>query len=194
MNSNVNTSVFADTYTLGLEMPHEAAQREALLDRAMGAGRKRKSSEKLRRGRLAAEGLSFVARNNDGGVIGTVRLWNVAANCTRRGQAEALLLGPLAVDPFYNGKGIGSALMNLAIHEATRLEHNAIILVGDADYYKRFGFTAEKTGNLYMPGPFEKARLLALELQDGAIDGMHGVLIATGRKSMQKFIKARKAA
>jgi predicted N-acetyltransferase YhbS len=194
MNSNVQTSVFADTFTLGLEMPHEAAQREALLDRAMGAGRKRKSSEKLRRGRLAATGLSFVARNGDGMVIGTVRLWNVAAQCVRRDHAEALLLGPLAVDPFYAGNGIGSALMNLAIDEARRLEHGAIILVGDADYYKRFGFSAEKTGSLFMPGPFEKSRLLALELQDGAVDGMHGILIATGRKVAPRQIKSQRAA
>lgn len=194
MNSNVQTSVFADTFTLGLEMPHEAAQREALLDRAMGAGRKRKSSEKLRRGRLAATGLSFVARNGDGMVIGTVRLWNVAAQCVRRGQAEALLLGPLAVDPFYAGNGIGSALMKRAIDEARRLEHGAIILVGDADYYKRFGFSAEKTDNLFMPGPFEKSRLLALELQDGAIDGMHGILVATGRKVAQRQVKSQRAA
>ncbi|MGL4488143.1 MAG: GNAT family N-acetyltransferase [Rhizobiaceae bacterium] len=194
MNSNVKTSAFADTYSLGLEMPHEAAQREALLDRAMGPGRKRKSSEKLRRGRLAAEGLSFVARNDDGAVIGTVRLWNVAATCVRRGQAEALLLGPLAVDPFYNGKGIGSALMHSAIGEAKRLEHGAIILVGDAEYYKRFGFTAEKTGDLFMPGPFEKSRLLALELQDGAVDGMRGVLFATGRKVIQRPVKVQRAA
>ena len=194
MNSNVNISVFADTFTLGQEMPHEAAQREALLDRAMGPGRKRKSSEKLRRGRMAAEGLSFVARNGDGMVIGTVRLWNVAARCVRRGQAEALLLGPLAIDPFYAGNGIGSALMNLAIDEAKRLEHGAIILVGDADYYKRFGFSAEKTGNLFMPGPFEKARLLALELQDRAVDGMHGILMASGRKIALKSARLARAA
>jgi predicted N-acetyltransferase YhbS len=194
MNSNIHTSVFAGTFTRGQEMPHEAAQREALLDRAMGPGRKRKSSEKLRRGCMPADGLSFVARNDDGAVIGTVRLWNVAANCVRRGQAQALLLGPLAVDPFYAGNGIGSALMNLALGEAARLEHGAIILVGDADYYKRFGLSAEKTGNLYMPGPFEKARLLALELQEGAVDGMHGILIATGRKVAARTVKERRVA
>lgn len=194
MNSNVETIALADVFSLGQEMPHEAAQREALLDRAMGAARKRKSSEKLRRGRLAAHGLSFVARNGDGGVIGTVRLWNVAANCVRRGQAEALLLGPLAVDPFYAGKGIGSALMKLAIGEADRLEHGAIILVGDADYYRRFGFTAEKTRDLFMPGPFEKSRLLALELRDGAVDGMYGVLVASGVKVSARQIKIGRAA
>jgi predicted N-acetyltransferase YhbS len=194
MNSNIQSKVSTAGFSLGVEMPHEAGQREALLDRAMGPARKRKSSEKLRRGRLAAEGLSFVARDEDGRVIGTVRLWNVAASCVRRGQAEALLLGPLAVDAFHAGKGVGSALMQNAVDEARRLEHAAIILVGDAPYYQRFGFSAEKTGDLYMPGPFEKARLLALELQDGAVEGMHGVIFATGRKYAHRPVKAQRAA
>lgn len=194
MNFNVQTSAVTASFTLGVEMAHESGQREVLLDRAMGVARKRKSSEKLRRGRLAAEGLSFVARDEDGRVIGTVRLWNIAANCVRRGQVEALLLGPLAVDPFHNGKGIGTALMTLAIDEAKRLEHAAIILVGDAAYYQRFGFSAQATGNLYMPGPFEKARLLALALQEGAVEGMHGVIFATGRKSAAGSVGSKRAA
>ena len=193
-NTNVKISDDIAAFSIGEEMPHEAAQREALLDRAMGAARKRKSSEKLRRGRLPAEGLAFVARNSDGGVIGTVRLWNVASPCVRRGQADALLLGPLAVDPFYEGLGIGSKLMNHAIEEATRLEHAAIILVGDAAYYKRFGFTNDKTGDIFMPGPFEKSRLLALELKEGALAGAHGILFATGRKQTQTPRKIARAA
>ena len=193
MSASVS-NLTAASFTLGLEMPHESGQREVLLDRAMGLSRKRKSSEKLRRGRLAAEGLSFVARDEDGRVIGTVRLWNVAAHCLRRDQAAALLLGPLAVDPFHGGKGIGAALMTLAIDEAKRLEHAAIILVGDAAYYQRFGFSAEATGNLYMPGPFEKSRLLALELKDGAVEGMHGVIFATGRKVAARTLRQLRAA
>ena len=72
------------------EAPAEAGAREALLDRAMGAGRKRKPSERLRAGRLPAEGLSLVARDA-GKLVGTVRLWHVKA-----GDRPALLLGPLA--------------------------------------------------------------------------------------------------
>ena len=194
MNSNFQTLATTADYILGQEMPHEAAQREALLDRAMGAARKRKSSEKLRRGRLAAEGLAFVARDDDGRIIGTVRLWNVAANYICRGQADALLLGPLAVDPIFNGQGIGKALMTHAIAEAKRLEHAAVILVGDAAYYERFGFSADQTGELFMPGPFEKARLLALELKAGAVDGMNGVIFATGRKVQAATMRVRNAA
>ncbi len=161
----------------------DIAAREALLDRAMGAGRKRKSSEKLRRGRRASEGLAFVARNEGGAVVGTVRLWDVRLG--DQGGA-ALLLGPLAVDPAVKSAGIGSALMHHAVAEAARLGHRVILLVGDAPYYARFGFSAEKTGRLAMPGPYERDRFLALELAPGALDGARGTLKASGRKAGER--------
>ncbi|MBN9549709.1 MAG: N-acetyltransferase, partial [Alphaproteobacteria bacterium] len=54
--------------------------------------------------------------------------------------------------------------------------------VGDAPYYGRFGFSADRTGTLAMPGPYERHRLLALELKDGALDGAKGTIKATGRR------------
>src|SRR5215467_3233012 len=69
----------AFAFVVSAEIVGDVAAREALLDRAMGPGRKRKSSEKLRRGRKPAEGLAFVARDADGLLVGTVRLWDVAA-------------------------------------------------------------------------------------------------------------------
>lgn len=166
------------TYSIVAEQDTETAAREALLDRAMGPGRRRKSSEKLRRGRKPSEGLALAARNGEGRLIGTVRLWDVAA-----GGRPALLLGPLAVDPAAKSMGVGSALMRRAIEEARRLGHRAILLVGDASYYARFGFSAEKTGKLAMPGPYERHRFLALELVEGVLDGAAGTLQATGRKA-----------
>ncbi|CAM5366697.1 hypothetical protein MAUB1S_06292 [Mycolicibacterium aubagnense] len=165
------------------ETAADIGAREALLDRAMGAGRKRKSSEKLRRGRRPSEGLAFVARNEGGAVVGTVRLWDV-----RLGDhgAAALLLGPLAVDPTAKSAGIGSALMHHAVAEAGRLGHRVILLVGDAPYYARFGFSAEKTGRLAMPGPYERDRFLALELVSGGLDGARGTLKASGRKAGER--------
>ncbi|WP_421929390.1 GNAT family N-acetyltransferase [Neoaquamicrobium sediminum] len=163
-----------------MERADDVAAREALLDCAMGPGRRRKSSEKLRRGRRPSEGLDLVAKDGDGTLIGTVRLWDVRAG---EGGPAALLLGPLAVDPAVKSAGIGSALMRHAIGEAARLGHRAILLVGDAAYYGRFGFSSEKTGKLAMPGPYERERFLALELVDGALDGASGVLKASGRKA-----------
>lgn len=162
------------------EQPADFYAREALLDRAMGPGRRRKSSEKLRRGRRPAEGLAFVAKDAAGSLIGTVRLWNVAAG--ENGPA-ALLLGPLAVDPSLKSAGIGATLMRHAIAEAARLGHGAILLVGDAAYYARFGFSAAATATLSMPGPYERERFLALEVSEGALAGAQGVLKATGRKT-----------
>ena len=49
-------------------------QREALLDRAFGPKRRRKTSERLREGRIPAESLAFAAVNRTGKLIGTVRL------------------------------------------------------------------------------------------------------------------------
>lgn len=182
----------APEFTIEPENAGDVVARERLLDIAMGPNRRKKSSEKLRRGRLPAEGLAFVARDASGHVIGTVRLWNVNAGITPGGKAlPALLLGPLAVDPAHEGKGIGAALMRGAISEARRLGHGAILLVGDAPYYARFGFFADKTATLMMPGPFERSRFLALELEEGWLTGAAGVLVASGRRlSMAPMRKA----
>jgi predicted N-acetyltransferase YhbS len=160
--------------TIRQERASDQAPREALLDRAYGAIRFRKPSQKIRAGRLPAEGLAFVATHR-GRIIGTIRLWAVSA-----GGVPALLLGPLAVHPDYRNRRIGAALMSHAIESAQRLGHPAILLVGDAAYYGRFGFSATATGDLRMPGPFDPARLLALELAPNALNGARGLIAGTG--------------
>jgi len=170
-------------FSIDRENAGDVVARERLLDRVMGEARFRKSSEKLRRGRLPAEGLALVARDADGHVIGTVRLWNVEAGVDADGNpVPALLLGPLAVDCAHEGKGIGGALMRAAITEARGRGHGAVLLVGDPEYYERFGFFADKARHLLMPGPFERRRFLALELKDGWLDGAAGILVASGTR------------
>jgi predicted N-acetyltransferase YhbS len=149
--------------------------REALLDRAMGKARVLKPSERLRRGRLPAAGLALAAHEY-GKLVGTVRLWDVNA-----GGTAALLLGPLAVDPTAQGSGIGTGLMQLAIKRATDLGHGGVILVGDPEYYERFGFTAALTGGLVMPAPVDRRRFLGLELGGKSLATAHGLILPTGR-------------
>jgi predicted N-acetyltransferase YhbS len=180
-------------FTIEPEHAGDLMPRERLLDAAMGADRRKKSSEKLRRGRVPAEGLSLVARDRHSGLIGTVRLWNIHAGITPAGSPlPALLLGPLAVAAEHEGKGIGAALMRASIFEARRLGHGAVLLVGDAPYYERFGFFADKTKTLIMPGPFERSRFLALELEPGWLNGASGMLVACGARQSQ--VQARRAA
>lgn len=161
---------------LGVEAPAEAGAREILLDRAMGPNRKMKASELVREGRRPAAGLSLVARDR-AAIVGSVRLWHVDA-----GGVKALLLGPLAVDPARQGEGIGSRLMRLALDKARRAGHGAVILVGDPEYYARFGFKASLASGLTMPGAVEARRFVALELVPGALAGASGAVIATGAR------------
>ena len=170
-------------FRIDRENPGDVLARERLLDAAMGPNRRKKSSEAIRRDRIPAEGLALVARDEAGHVIGTVRLWNIQAGVSPEGRAvPALLLGPLAVDSAHEGKGIGGALMRAAILEAKKLGHGAILLVGDAPYYERFGFSTDKARTLLMPGPFERHRFLGLELKEGWLAGAAGIIVPTGRK------------
>jgi predicted N-acetyltransferase YhbS len=163
--------------TIRKEMTKDVCGREALLDRAFGDSRFTKAAERLREGRMPACGLSFVAADKNR-VVGTVRLWHISAGPAR----PALLLGPLAVDDAWRGLGIGAALMRRATEAAHQLGHTAVLLVGDAPYYGRFGFSTGKTGALWMPGPYERERLLARELVPGALDGARGLINGTGER------------
>ncbi|WP_421857100.1 GNAT family N-acetyltransferase [Oricola sp.] len=176
-------AVDGEAVTISLERAVDVAARDALLARAMGANWTARTSHRLRACRLPAEGLALAAHDRAGTLVGTVRLWNIAADVDRDGHAvPALILGPLAVDPVRKGGGVGAALMRHAIAQATRLGHAAILLVGDAPYYERFGFSAAATTTLVLPGPVERERFLALELAEGALDGTAGMVVATGRR------------
>jgi predicted N-acetyltransferase YhbS len=157
--------------TVRKERPAEAATRDALLDLAYGPARFAKTSERLREGRRPE--LALVAAEGRR-IVGTVQLWQVSAGPDRL----ALLLGPLAVAPDRRRRGIGSTLVHHALREAARRRYGAVLLVGDAPYYSRFGFSSEKTGALWLPGPYERHRLLGCELKLGALDGARGLISA----------------
>lgn len=159
------------------ETAFDIAARERLLDKAFGKARRRKTSERLREGRLPSEGLAFTAVDDKGKLVGTLRLWDVVAGSAGR----ALMLGPLAVDCRQQGRGIGAALMRHAIAEARLRGHAAIILVGDAPYYQRFGFAHGPVADLHLPGPVDRARFLGVEMIPGALDGAEGLVAGCGR-------------
>ena len=156
------------------ERAADVAMREALLDACFGDNRHGRTCQRLRDGRAPATGLALSAMR-EGKLVGTVRLWHVSA-----GGRPALVLGPLAVDPACRELGIGAALMQQALAAARARGHDAVILLGDAPYYARFGFSADKTGALMLPGPFERDRLLAIEFTDGALEGAEGMIVPTG--------------
>jgi len=161
-------------FAIRAERASDVVAREALLDACFGGNRHARTCQHLRDGRAPAEGLALSAVR-EGRLVGTLRLWHVSA-----GGLPALVLGPLAVDNTCRKLGVGAALMDHALAAAAARGHRAVILLGDAPYYARFGFSADKTGELSLPGPFERDRLLGLELSEGALDSAWGMIAPTG--------------
>jgi predicted N-acetyltransferase YhbS len=181
-NTPVTLLPNAAPFAIRAERASDVVAREALLDACFGVNRHTRTCQRLRDGRAAAEGLALsVVRQ--GRLVGTVRLWHVSA-----GGFPALMLGPLAVDDSCRNLGVGAALMDQALAAATALGHDAVILLGDAPYYARFGFSAAKTGELSLPGPFERDRLLGLELRPGALDAAWGMLAPTGARRAAQLV------
>ena len=164
----------AAPFAIRAERASDVAARERLLDACFGENRHERTCQRLRDGRKPAEGLALSAVIGRQ-LAGSVRLWHVSA-----GGVPALILGPLAVDNAFRKLGIGAALMDHALAAARSRGHSALLLLGDAPYYARFGFSAAKTGELQLPGAFERERLLALELQEGALAGAWGMIVPTG--------------
>jgi predicted N-acetyltransferase YhbS len=177
----------AAPFAIRSERASDAVAREALLDACFGLNRHARTCQRLRHGRAPAEGLALAAIAQ-GRLVGTLRLWHVSAGGTR-----ALVLGPLAVDPSCRKLGVGAALMNHALAAAKGRGHGAVVLLGDAPYYGRLGFSALKTGELSLPGPFERDRLLGLELREGALDGAWGMIAPTGAPAAEKPARRARA-
>ncbi len=194
-NTPVTLIPDAAPFAIRAERASDVVSREALLDACFGDNRHTRTCQRLRDGRAPAEGLALavVRQEGQGRLVGTVRLWHVSA-----GGKPALMLGPLAVDATCRGLGVGAALMDHALAVAKARGHGAVILLGDAPYYARFGFSGLKTGELSLPGPFERDRLLGLELRQGALDGACGTIAPTGALLLEpmaerKAVRARKA-
>jgi predicted N-acetyltransferase YhbS len=169
----------AARFAIRAERASDVMARETLLDACFGANRQARTCQRLRDGRVPAEGLAL-SPVRQGRLVGSLRLWHVSA-----GGVPALVLGPLAVDPSCRKLGIGRALVGQALAAAKARGHGAMLLLGDASYYARFGFSAVKTAELRLPGAFERDRLLGLELRDGALDGAWGMIVATGASGLK---------
>lgn len=156
------------------------AQSEGLLDRAFGIGRRTKTSYRFREGETAVPGLSFglwlPAADDEAEqwLVAVISFWWL-----KIGQPgdDAIMLGPLAVEPVLQGKGLGRKLMQYALEQAEALGHRLVILVGDEPYYAPFGFSRVPDGRLLLPGPVDPARLLFRELEPGAFDGVSGLVL-----------------
>lgn len=154
-------------YHLSQETPDDWWEVEALYDLCFAPGRELLSSYRLRDGVASVARLNHVARDRDGILGGAIRYWPI-----RIGPAHALLLGPVAVHPTRQGEGLGALLIEGSLEAAHVLGWERVLLVGDAPYYRRFGF--ERMEGIVMPPPTNPERVLGRALTEGAWDGISG--------------------
>jgi predicted N-acetyltransferase YhbS len=150
------------------ETQDDALAIERLHERTFGPGRYARTAFRIREGAAHLVDLSFTAR------IGTLLVGSVRLTPIRVGEAKALLLGPLTVEPPFRERGIGRALIERALAEARDKGHRLVLLVGDEPYYGKAGFKRIPKGRARMPGPVDPARLLVAELVEGALAGVSG--------------------
>ncbi|QGX97506.1 N-acetyltransferase [Roseovarius faecimaris] len=156
-------------FELTPETPEDWWEVEALYDLCFAPGREALSSYRLRDDVPPVDGLCVVARDEGGILAGAIRFWPV-----RVGGAEALLLGPVAVHPTYQGEGLGGYLILDSLDRARDGGWARVMLVGDAPYYSRFGF--RRLTDVEMPPPTNPERVLGVALKAGAWDGVSGLV------------------
>ena len=144
------------------ERPGDAALIEPLLDECFGPDRFKKTAYKVREN-IAPQRERLLA---------TIRYWPI----TIGGKTPALLLGPIAVSPRLQGKGIGVGLIRETLQVAQDLGHRLIVLVGDPEYYGQFGFENAARRGFLLPGPVEERRFLVKECVQGALKDVSGML------------------
>jgi predicted N-acetyltransferase YhbS len=157
-------------FTYLLEQASQDAVIEDINAEAFGPGRFARAAYRIREGGPHERALSFVALA-DGEVIASVRLTRL-----KIGQADALLLGPLAVRPAWKNRGIGRHILKMSVEAAQDAGHALVVLVGDEPYYGPLGFKQVPQKQMMFPAPVDQSRILYLELADGSLAEAQGLV------------------
>jgi predicted N-acetyltransferase YhbS len=154
-------------------LPDDLPKLSALHARAFGPGRFARTAYRVREGTPDVTPHCRVCII-DGHLVAAVRFTPITVG----GKGAALLLGPLAVDPAWANQGYGRGLVAKALEDARAAGIAIVLLVGDEPYYGRLGFRRIPWGQITLPGPVDPNRLLAAELQPGALAGYTGPVVA----------------
>ncbi|MCC6610356.1 MAG: N-acetyltransferase [Burkholderiales bacterium] len=152
------------------EQPDDGPAIERLYERTFGPGRFARTAYRLRESAPHRPELSFTAR------IGTLLVGSVRLTPIRIGEAAALLLGPLTIEPPFRSRGIGRALIEASLKAARESGATLVLLVGDEPYYGRLGFKKVPHKRVELPGPVDPDRVLIAELAPGAFEGVSGAV------------------
>ena len=137
---------------------------EALYDRTFGPGHFAKTAERLREGNASVPDVTRVAVS-DGAVIGVCRVWPILVGT---GSVSALFIGPVAVDPTFQGQRLGQTVTGDAQEAATKAGRHAALIIGAPGYFGELGFEQVAPDRLVFPGPQDMARVMVRDLAGSA--------------------------
>jgi len=115
--------------------------------------------------------LSVVAEVEDQ-IVGHVMFSRLKIHQPTGDVFEALALAPMAVVPALQRQGVGTTLITSALQDCAAAGHRAVIVLGHAKYYPRFGFSTQLTAKL--ESPYAGPHFMALELVPGALADVTG--------------------
>ena len=124
--------------------------------------------------RVACEYVSLVAVEDDG-VVGHIFFSPVTVE-SEGATFEAVGLGPMAVLPEYQGRGVGSQLVRRGLEECARRGHEIVFVVGHPEFYPSFGFTPAPSRGLTCEYPVPDEVFMVAELREGALAGRTGLV------------------
>jgi predicted N-acetyltransferase YhbS len=145
---------------------------ERLYDGVFGRSRFEKASQGFREGMAPLSPYCWTANEGDR-TIGAIRIWSIELGDSAE---PALLLGPLAVAGDWTARGVGAALMTKTLGLAAQDGHDLVLLVGDPDYYHRFGFVPVTHWGFVMPRQLRPERLQAISLRHRPLEGRGGMI------------------
>lgn len=163
-----------DSLVLRPQAAADTAQIDTLHDEVFGPGRFARTAYRIREAATAGPLLALTAWQNGDTLAGAILLTAISIS----GRRGAALLGPLAIAPDFQHKGLGMRLILESKVQIAAMGYELLILVGDAPYYARAGFHVIPYGRIALPGPADPARFLACELVHGALAHFHGMVAA----------------
>ncbi len=153
------------------EAPEDYAAVRRVNALAFGRDGEAKLVDKLR---AASPHISLVAVE-DSEVVGHI-FFSPATVESYPADFAAVALGPMAVLPEHQSRGVGSRLVARGLEECEARGHDAVFVLGHPDYYPRFGFSPSAAKGIRCEFPVPDEAFMVVELRPGALGGRTGLM------------------
>jgi len=165
-------AVPSDALIIRYEEPGDVAAIRHLLEQAFGGPDEANLVDAIRQRGAFILSLVAILGNQ---VVGHILFTPVTIESESL-SSDAVGLGPMAVLPGYQHKGIGSQLVRSGLKECRRAGHDIVVVVGHPEYYPRFGFSPARPFRIQLDLEVPEEAFMVLELRKGALAGRAGIV------------------